>query len=171
MEMDTFRADILKQEIEYLNHRLDHFDDLRHRTKQLAATLCAAAIGAGLTIATARPLLFLLAAAVPLSFWHRDAAYHAYQEGFHARLRAIRNFIRDGSYTSPAGQVATLKGTLDGSAAGIFPLPDYYGNKTLSEEEHKRITNRWRNATTWNMILFYAPLCLTPLLLFVFLWR
>lgn len=169
MEMETFRADILKQEIEYLHHRLDHFDDLRHRTKQMAATLCAAAIGAGLTITPSRPLLFLLGAAVPLPFWYRDAAYHAYQEGFHARLRAVRNFIRDGSYKSPHGQVATLKGTLDGSEQGIFPLPDYYGNKTLPEDEHNRITSRWRNATTRNMVLFYAPLSLAPLILFVFL--
>ncbi|MBI3695872.1 MAG: hypothetical protein HY238_13660 [Acidobacteria bacterium] len=169
MEMEAFRADILKQEIEYLHHRLDHFDDLRHRTKQMAATLCAAAIGAGLTITTARPLLFLLAAAVALPFWYRDAVYHAYQEGFHARLRAVRNFIRDGSYASPNGQVATLEGTLGGTEQGIFPLPDYYGTKTLHEQEHKRLTNRWRNATTWNMTLFYAPLCVAPLLLFLFL--
>jgi hypothetical protein len=78
-----------------------------------------------------RPLLFLLGAAVSLPFWYRDVAYHAYQEGFHARLRAVRNFIRDGSYESPHGRVATLKGTLDGSEQGIFPLPDYYGNSLI----------------------------------------
>ena len=50
MDKGDFKADILKQEIDLLVRKVNHFDDLRYRTKRMAATLWIAAVGAALTL-------------------------------------------------------------------------------------------------------------------------
>jgi hypothetical protein len=48
VEKCDFKVDIPKQEIDLLARKIDHFDDLRQRTKQMAATLWVAAVGTAL---------------------------------------------------------------------------------------------------------------------------
>ena len=68
--MKELRLDVLKQEIELVQAKINHFDDLRHRTKQLAVTLWAASIGVG---ATNIDVVLFLAAFIPLPFWFMDS--------------------------------------------------------------------------------------------------
>ena len=162
MKLGDFKADILKQEIDLLVRRIEHFDDLRHRTKQMAATLWLAAVGAALTLPS-KPLLWL-ALGIPVPFWYFDAHYNAYQAGFNRRFWAIRAFIRDGNFTTPAGD-ASLTDFLSDSGASVFPVPDYYGNTTFDQESLKRHTSKIRNAFTGKMVLFYGSLTIAALLL------
>ncbi len=173
MNQGDFKAEILKQEIELLVRRLDHFDNLRHRTKQMAATLWLAAIGAALTLPS-KPLIWL-ALVIPAPFWFFDAQYHAYQEAFQRRFWAIRAFIRDGKFTTPGGEVLLGKFLVgpgsEASDSPTFPVPDYYGNKTFDEKALKKWTGLARNARTVKMLLFYGSLALaTGLLLLAFKW-
>jgi hypothetical protein len=46
--MIDFKIDILKQEIEIISEKVNHFDNLRHQTKQMAITLWLAAVGVGI---------------------------------------------------------------------------------------------------------------------------
>lgn len=50
MHIDALRTDILKQEIDLVSDKINHFDNLRHRTKQMAATLWATAAGAAIRL-------------------------------------------------------------------------------------------------------------------------
>ena len=153
MEKCDFKADILKQEIDLLVRRIDHFDDLRHRTKQMAATLWLAAVGTALTLPS-KPLLWL-ALFIPVPFWYYDAHYNAYQAGFSRRWWAIRKFIRDGTFKVPAGE-ASLDDFFSNHAQCVFPVPDYYGEKTFDQAEHKEHTSLFRNAFTKKMLFFYG---------------
>lgn len=163
MTVREFKIEIIKQEIDLVNQKINHFDNLRHGTKQMAITLWLAAMGVGLTAKI--EAVILLAAFVPLPFWFFEAIYHAYQEGFASRFWAIRNFIRTGQFMSPDGIKVDLTENSDSIDFGAFPVPDYYGNLTLAPEAHKKRTNVLRNFLKIKMVLFYLPLCVAALLL------
>lgn len=157
------KIEILKQEIELVHQKINHFDDLRHRTKQMAVTLWLAAVGVGITAKL--QLVLILAAFVPLPFWVFESFYHAYQEGFSARLGAIRTFIQDGRFTVRGQVEVSLEECLDSTDFGAFPVPDYYGGRTLPRKTHKERTSVLRNFFKIKMVLFYLPLVVTALLL------
>ena len=164
MEKCDFKADILKQEIDLLDRRVQHFDDLRHRTKQMAATLWVATVGTALTLAK-QPLLWL-ALFVPVPFWYFDAQYNAYQEGFWRRWWAIREFIRDGTFGVPAGQ-ARLDDLFSNCSRCVFPVPDFYGEKTFEKAAHEKHVSLKRNAFTRKMRFFYGTLLVATVVLIV----
>ena len=167
MDRSEFTVGILKQEIDLLVRRIDHFDDLRHRTKQMAATLWVTVVGAGLSL-PAKPLLWF-ALGIPVPFWYFDAHYNAHQAGFSGRLGAIRSFIRDGRYRAPDGAETTLDEFLSSAAPSAFPVFDLYGNKTFAADSHRWHTSSIRNAFTRKMLLFYGSLTLISIvLIFVF---
>jgi hypothetical protein len=158
MEVHGFKAELLKQEIDLVMQKINHFDNLRHHTKQMAVTLWAAIIGVGLTGKT--PLLLILfAVVVPIPFWYLDARYHAYQEGYSLRRSAIEAFLND-RLLSPGIS------SDDDTETISSPIPDYYGNDTpLVKKEHKGRTRVARNAFTKRMLIFYLPICVTPIAL------
>jgi hypothetical protein len=168
MEKCDFKADILKQEIDLLARKIDHFDDLRHRTKQMAATLWLAAVGTALTLPS-KPLLWL-ALFIPTPFWYYDAQYNAYQAGFWQRWWAIRQFIRDGTFKVPAG-LARLDDLFSNCSQCVFPVPDFYGNKTFDEADLKKKTSLIRNAFTKKMLLFYGAFAVAAVVLIVLFSR
>jgi len=156
-EKCAFKLDILKQELDVLVGRIDHFDDLRHRTKQLSVTLWLAAVGTALARPASRPLLWL-APFIPLPFWYFDAQYHAYQERFALRWRAIREFIREEHFDLPSGKAA-LDEFFVPSSKSAFPIPDYYADKTFDFEKDDKLRYRIslrRNAFTKKMLWFYG---------------
>ena len=156
MTIRDLKVEILKQEIEILNQKINHFDDLRHRTKQMALTSWLAAVGVGLS-ARLHAILFL-AAFVPLPFWVIESFYHAYQEGWNARFWSIRKFIQTGRYTVQDNEQVRLEECLSSEDFGAFPVPDYYARNTLSREAHRRKTSKLRNFAKRKMVLFYLPL-------------
>lgn len=168
MDKGDFKADIIKQEIDLLVKKVNHFDDPRYRTKRMAATLWIAAIGAALTLPS-YPLLWL-ALGVPLPFWYFDACYNGCQAGFERRFWAIRDFIQDGKFKLPNGRKPTLDDFLT-AGSNEFPVPDYYGNETFDTKLHEWHTSKIRNAFTLKMVLFYGSLTVVAsLLLLVFKW-
>jgi len=166
-----FKVETLKQEIEILNQRVNHFDHLRYQTKQMAITLMVAALGLGV-VAKSPPVL-ILAALVPFPFWFLESVYHAYQEGFHARLRAVRDFIRDDEYvvqyTNPKTTVK-IKSCFIAGDFGAFPVPDFYGIKTFDPEERKKNTSVWQNFKKTRMVVFYLPLVATAFILAILVY-
>jgi len=164
-EKSNFKADILKQEIDLLAKKVDHFDDLRYRTKQMVATLWIAAVGAALTLRS-QPLLWL-ALFIPAPFWYYDAQYNAYQTGFSKRWWAVRKFIRDGTFRVPAGE-ARLDDLFSNCSQCAFPIPDFYGEKTFDEADHKKQTSLISNAFTKKMLLFYGVFVVASIALIVF---
>jgi hypothetical protein len=164
-----FKIEILKKEIDVLSQKINHFDDLRHQTKQMAITLLVAAVGLGIT--SKSPLVLILAALIPFPFWFLDSTHHAYQEGFHARLQAIRNFIRDKEYfVQYAQDKVSLADCFASDDFGIFPVPDFYGDYTFLKKDRKQNTNVWNNFKKGKMVLFYLPLSITALLFAIFLF-
>ncbi len=167
MSLMDFRLEILKQEIEIINEKVNHFDNLRHQTKQMAITLWLAALGVGITAKV--PLVLILAALVPFPFWALESGYHAYQEGWYARLQSIRTFIRDGRFNVQGKDDVTLDDFLKGNDSGKFPVPDYYGNRTLPVDIHRQKTSVLRNFIKVKMVLFYLPLSVVSLVFVLFI--
>jgi len=163
MMIRDLKIEILKQEIELVNQKINHFDDLRHRTKQMAVTLWLAAVGVGLT-ANLQVVLFL-AAFVPFPFWIFESIYHAYQEGWSARWWAIQAFIQTGRYTLRGDKDVSLEECLNSTDFGPFPVPDYYGGHTLPMKAHRERTSVLHNFFKIKMVLFYLPLMIIALLL------
>jgi len=157
----NFRLDILKIEIELIQEKVNHFDDLRHRTKQLAVTLWAAAVGAGAT--TGIDLVLYLAAFIPIPFWFLDSTYHRYQEGHTGRMNAIRDFIRTGKFNVQGELEARLEESIKSDDFSSFPVPDFYGKHTLETAEHKRLTSLPRNLFKGKTLVFYTPLIAIPI--------
>lgn len=142
MNVDDIKPDILKQEITLVMEKINHFDDLRHRTRQMALTLWVVVVGTGLTLNSVTLLLFGVLVPVPL--WYIEATYHAYQEGFASRFWAIQAFLNGRR-----------------SEEQPFPIPDYYGNRgSISKEKHKELTSIRHNTFKRKMLIFYVPLLL-----------
>ena len=163
MKVIDLKIEILKQEIEIVIQRVNHFDDLRHRTQQMAVTLWLAAIGVAIT--SKSQALIWLASIVPLPFWYFDASYHRYQEGYISRWRAIKDFIQTGKYNVRGDKVALLEESQNGINFGEFPVPDYYGGKTLPSKQHQKETSLFRNLFKNKTWLFYGSLSLIAVLI------
>ncbi len=144
----------------------------------MAATLWLAAVGTALTL-SAKPLLWL-ALFIPVPFWYFDAQYHAYQERFGQRWRAVREFIREGTFKVPAGE-ASLDDFFSDHAQCVFPVPDYYGEKTFdfgkpkkpnkTTEQPKERASLIRNAFTKKMLFFYGAFAVASVVLIGFFSR
>ena len=156
LTIKDLKLDILKQEIDLINAKINHFDDLRHRTKQMAMTLWLAAVGVSLS--TKLDILLWLAAFVPLPFWYLETVYHAYQEGFVLRWSAIRRFIRDGKHECADGTIAQLVDCMNDDHFGSFPVPDDYGRRSVEKTRHDRATSVLRNLVKTRPMLFYLLL-------------
>ncbi|ODS34974.1 MAG: hypothetical protein A7316_10925 [Candidatus Altiarchaeales archaeon WOR_SM1_86-2] len=163
MDIKELKIDILKQEIEIVQQKINHFDDLRHRTKQMAVTLWLAAVGVGLTINL--QLLLIIAAFVPFPFWVFESVYHKYQEGWSARSTAIQSFIRTGKYKVRGVKDVSLEECLNSPDFGEFPVPDHYAKNTLSKKDHRKRTNVLCNFVKIKKVIFYFPLVIIALLL------
>jgi hypothetical protein len=161
-----FKVEILKQEIEIVADKVNHFDNLRHQTKQMAITLWLAAVGVGVTAKL--PVILTLAAFIPFPFWVFDSIYHAYQEMFAARWVAIMTFIQTGQYRVRGKEEVHLEKCLKSNDFGAFPVPDYGGDNTLPEKEYKKATSIIRNFFKIKMFLFYLPLMITSAILALF---
>jgi hypothetical protein len=109
-----------------------------------------------------------LAAFIPFPFWILESFYSAYQQGFDERLWAIREFIRNGKYNLQNKAIVNLKDCFKDDGFGEFPVPDYYGNKTIDEKTLKRVTSIPRNFIEWKLALFYLPLTAVALLAALF---
>lgn len=156
------RAEVLKQEIELVFQKIQHFDDLRQRTKNLTLTLWLGAVGAGLAFEL--PFLLFLSTFVPLPFWYFEANYHAYQEGFASRLNCIEVYLRKGKWL-----LSRRKGgpkSITPTADKPFPIPDYWGNETLDKVEHRYETSRWRNFIKRKTLIFFLGLSASSLLIY-----
>jgi len=107
-------------------------------------------------------LLLLLSVFLPLPFWVIESSYRKYHKGWQARLRAIRDFIRDGKYKvkgqEPQAILADfLTDVYDTHDFGgkTFPVFDYWGTETLEPEKHKRETDFLRNFFARRNLLLY----------------
>ena len=137
---DMSKPDILMQELELVMNKVNHFDNLRNRTRQMALVLWVAVFGTGLTLNSVA--LLVLGIFVPGPLWYIEATYHAYQEGYATRFWAIQRFL-----------------TGRRSEENPFPIPDYYGNRgSISKKRHDKLTSILRNAFKRHMLVFYCPL-------------
>ncbi len=159
----AFKKELLKQEVDLVMQKEEHFDGLRHRTRQMAVTLWTAIIGIGLA-GQMPPLLILFAVAVLLPFWYLDARYHQLTEGHVLRRLAIEAYLNNRS--SPWNTQSPVTEEL------TFPVPDYWGKHTPSvKDEHKKRTRMKRCLFTGRMLWLYGPLCTIPAILALLLWQ
>lgn len=140
---------LILKEMELVSQKINHFDTLRHNTKQLTITLWLATVGVGFSIIS--PHLIVLATLIPIPFWYFDATYHAYQEGFNARLRAIQNYLRGEPFEHSQN----------------FPIPDFYGIFTIEKSKHKAMTSVHKNFWKPKLLLFYGSLIVFSLLAYL----
>jgi hypothetical protein len=142
------KSEVLEQEIELVFRKINHFDGLRHRTKQVAVVLTVATVAMCLTMAPG--WVVVVAALVPVPFWCLDASYHSNQEGWNKRFWKIQAYL-NGRWKGDDGE---------------FPIPDYCASHSLSGcGAHDFLTSLERNAFTPRMKMFYLPLVIAPLFL------
>lgn len=125
----------LEIELQLVFDKINHFDDLRHRTLQLSIAISVAAVGTGFTVKSSAMLF--LAALVPLPFWYQEARYHSHQEGFSLRWIAIERYL-SGRWTNERP----------------FPIPDFYGSRTSSVHETR--TSLRRNVLRPRAVAIYG---------------
>ncbi len=169
MSFKDFRIAMISKEIDFIGTKINHFDNLRQQTRQMALVLWTAAFGIG--VKEDIVMLFILSAFIPLPFWFIETTYKQYHKGWYGRLKAIREFIRDGEYK--------LKG--EGSPAKIqeffsdaydkpefnkpkFPLFDYWGTETMPEDLHKKETSFQNNFFTRKNLVLYLPMSVIGLI-------
>jgi len=167
MDLKEFRVEILKTEIESISTKINHFDDLRLRTRQTCISLWIAALGVALTQNISA--IYFLAVFIPIPFWIIEARYRRYQKGNSLRLGAIRNFIRDEKYNVPnEKEEATLDNYLNSNTKPIFPAFYYWGNKTIPNERFKKEIRFINNLLSRNIIIIYFTLIILALFLEIF---
>ena len=167
IDWGRFRFEMLKAEIDLVNGKIKHFDNLRLRTRQMAIVLWTATLGFGVKEDLA--LLVGVAALVPLPFWSIETNYIRYYRGMYARLRAIRDFLRDGRYEVQGETVATLEQFLGPTERPVFPVFDYWAIETIAQEEHRRRTKFARVFLSRMNLLIYVPMSLSAIGLSLYL--
>lgn len=162
MNLDVFRTDILKQEVDLISQKINHLDNLRLKTRQMAILLWVAVIGLGLKgeAPSDNNLLFVLASFIPFPFWHAEASFRRYYKEWSLRLKAIRKFIRDGEYELADGTKSTLNDFLDKTKESSFPLFDYWAHKTVEEVKRKKETSFFRSFFNRRILWIYYPMVL-----------
>lgn len=163
MDTKEFRITVLMKEIDLCSTKVNHFDTLRLTTRQTGLALWAAVIGYGLTEKFLG--LFVFAALLPIPFWTLDARYRSYQRGWSLRLQAIRDFIRDGDYEVGGQQVATLADFLHGDQSPVFPVIDYWAERTVPPDKHRAQTDFWINFVDRTHLMLYSPMCVIAIIL------
>lgn len=163
MQLKDFRIDILTRELELCLSKVNHFDNLRLRMRQTGIALWIAVLGFGLK--EAADDLLILAILLPVPFWVIDASYRRYQRGWNLRLRAVRDFIRDGEFVLPGNRKATLNEFLQSDEAAAFPTIDFWARRTVPEKEHRRETSFLRNFFNRNHLMIYGGMSLISTLL------
>lgn len=164
--LNEYKLETLKQEIDFLSKKVNHFDVLRQRTKQMAITLWLAAVG--FALAQDQQYILFISIFVPLPFWVQDSYYHTYQTGFDYRFWAIREFIRDGRYLVEGKNLVLLSEYFDEDKLGKFPIPDYYGNATIQIDVWKNNDSALRKFFKLKTVMFYFPLVLCSTFLAIF---
>jgi len=132
-------------EIELVQSKINHFDLLRHSTKQMCITLWLTVFSVALTLKFES--LAVLSFFLPIPFWIMDSTYHSYQEGFTERVKAVQNYLRTSGNPSQS---------LD---QGEFARPDMYGVHTGQIANHSGVTSFWNNFFKRKAIMFYGALC------------
>ena len=168
MDIKEFRVDILKQEIDLINNKINHFDNLRWRAKQMAVLLWTAAVGVGFS--QENDWLFLLAAVAPLPFWLFDGSYRRSYVGFAHRFWAIRDFIRDERYVVEGPREVTLQSFLTSEERTEFPVPEYWPDKTVTSVPRPRFTEETRLRKClleWKILLLYSSMVLIAFIAFM----
>lgn len=166
MTVRDLRLEFLKKELELVQEKINHLDDLRHRTKQMTVTLWAATFAVSIT--TNQNLIYYLAAFIPLPFWFLETNYHRHQEGYTARLKAIRSFIQTGKYVVRGEREVSLQESMMSEDFEGFPVLDFYGGDTIDKNLHKRLTNPILNFFKLKTVIFYIPLIVIPILVAAF---
>ena len=166
MDAMEFKVEILKKEMDITGTKVNHFDNSRLRTRQIAIAIWTAVIGFGLKEGS--PTLFLLAALLPIPFWIIEARYRRYQRGWNLRLRAVRDFIRDGKYTVLGENEVTLSDFLGNNSVDGFPMIDFWARRTVPEEEHKKETGHARNFFNPTLLMLYPSMTSLGILAFLF---
>lgn len=171
-DMKSFRLETIGREIDLIGTKINHFDGLRQKTRQMALVLWTATVGIGVKDEAA--LLFLLACLIPLPFWLIETTYRRYYTGWYGRLKAIREFIRDGQYEVLGKQpAATLTDFLsdeydeEGFKGTRFPVFDYWGTGTVAASVRDSDGAFWANFFTGHSLILYFPMMLLGSLLFL----
>ncbi len=159
-----FRIDLLKKEIDMINQKVNHFDNLRQKTKQMGILLWTATIGYGLKENI--QVLFYISALLPLPFWLMETSFRRYYRGFYARFRAIAEFIRNGNYNLKGTEV-TLAQFLSEDENSDFPIFDYWGIETIPSEKHRKETGFLNSFIDRNLLLVYGPMMLISIVLII----
>ena len=173
MPLKNFRIKMLSQEIDFIGTKINHFDNLRQKTRQMALILWTATIGFG--VKDNGEMLFILAALIPLPFWLIETSYRQYHKGWYGRLKAIGEFIRDGEYKlkgqePPAFFSDFFSDEYDKKKFDRprFPILDYWGTETIAEEQHKQETSFRKNFWARKNMLLYLPMFGIGLFLSIF---
>ncbi|MFW9929228.1 MAG: hypothetical protein ACFFD1_07545 [Candidatus Thorarchaeota archaeon] len=165
MEISELKVEILKQELENLDSKINHFDNLRWKSKQIALALWVATIGFGLKEHIT--YLCLIAMFLPLPFWIFDTFYRLYYRGFFLRFKAIRDFLREETFLVKGIKEAKLNDLLNGKDCD-FPIPDHWPSRTVSEETLKSETRFITNFINFKQLIFYLPLVLIALFTYLY---
>ncbi len=171
MNADEVRVDILKKEIDIISQKINHFDNLRLKTRQMAIVLWVAVIGFGLKNSDLQysGFLYCLASFIPLPFWYTESTYRRYYKGWSGRFKAIRKFIRDGEYLLPNDTIARYKDFIDATMADAdFPLFDYWAHKTIEKETRKSLIDKRKSLFSPIIFWIYFPMALIGGVLSVF---
>ena len=165
MKIGEFKIELIKQEMEILDSKINHFDNLRWKSRQIALALWVAAIGFGLK--EDKQLLYLIAVFLPFPFWIFDSFYRLYYRGFFLRFKAIRDFLREGKYLVKGINEAKLEDLLNGKDSE-FPIPDHWPSRTVSKEILRDQTKFINNFLNYKQLIFYLPLILIAFSIYLF---
>ncbi|MEO1263938.1 MAG: hypothetical protein AAFZ15_34350 [Bacteroidota bacterium] len=168
MDYSTFRFELLKKEIDLLNQKINHFDNLRMKTKQMSLILWTAVIGFGLK-ENVNESIFFLASSIPIPFWIMETRYKTYYKGFYLRIRVIRDFISKGEYLVGNSKLrAELDQFLSNRNHSNFPVFDYWGVNSVSSDIHAKDVNFWKNFFSGTNLWIYLPMTVSGFIIGVY---
>ncbi len=171
MNVNELRVDILKKEIDVISQKINHFDDLRLKTRQMCIAVWVAVVGFGLKDSNLphSVFLFFLASLIPLPFWYIESTYRRRYKGWSERFKAIRKFIRDGEFELPGGKIVKYIDFIDSKNTNTnFPLFDYWAQETIDKKIRKEKTALLRSLLNPKIFWIYFSMVMIAGVLSVF---
>lgn len=171
MDADETRIVFLNKEIDIISQKINHFDNLRLKTRQITIALWVGVVGFGLNSSgnNYSVFLFFLGSLIPLPFWYIESTYRRYYKGWSERFKAIRKFLRDGYYNLPDGKKVLYRDFVDeGLISSDFPLFDYWGHKTIDKNIRKEKVSLFGSIMNPNIFLIYFPMVIIAAIIGIF---
>lgn len=160
-KLTSTELDLLKFEVDILEQRILHLENLQYRLRQFSMALWITALGVGIGVTTnagVNLLILGISGIIPMVFIILDAKYATHAQGFRSRRNEITYFLNTENYVRVSEREKKTTGNNSFlKSSDIIYWFDFQGNLSLRDSKiHKYRSNLIVKLTRATRVGFYG---------------